>query len=118
MEDDNNGVFSVDNGSANSANAGKYCAGESNGKVLLTSSYPKNPTMKHPRLEDIQLATGEELRTTMIRTILNDASGLKLKGFSIFDMNGCKRNNHSCLMHIVGTWDVRLVTQGKFKSVI
>lgn len=42
-----------------------------------------------PRLDSIQSARKKQ-RTNRSSTVLNDASGLKLKGYSVFDVNGCK----------------------------
>lgn len=54
------------------------------------------------RSNGILLATGAEQRTNMSSTILNDTAGLKPKGWSVVDVNGCKKKVQSFLMNITG----------------
>lgn len=61
--------------------------------------------------------TGEELSITTSSTILNYATVLKLTEYLVVDVHGYKRRVHSCLKHIIGTWNMRSINHSKLKTV-
>ena len=71
-----------------------------------------------PRLEGVQYATGEELRTITNSSGKNDVAGPKQKQCSVVDMFGGESKVQCCKeQYCIGTWNVRFMDQIKLDVV-
>ena len=71
-----------------------------------------------PRLEGVQYATGEELRTITNSSGKNDVAGPKRKQCSVMDMFGGESKVQCCKeQYCIGTWNVRFMDQIKLDVV-
>ena len=71
-----------------------------------------------PRLEGVQYATGEELRTITNSSGKNDVAGPKRKQCSVMDMFGGESKVQCCKeQYCIGTWNVIFMDQIKLDVV-
>ena len=71
-----------------------------------------------PRLEGVQYATGEELRTITNSSGKIDVAGPKRKQCSVMDMFGGESKVQCCKeQYCIGTWNVRFMDQIKLDVV-
>ena len=70
---------------------------------------------KPPRSVGVQYAMGEEQRNSSRK---NEEAGLKQKRHSVMDVSGGEGKVQCCKeQYCIGTWNVRLINQGKLDVV-
>lgn len=59
--------------------------------------------------------TGEDLRTSMSNGVLNAATGLKTKGCSVVNVNGCKKESPKLFDRYNRSMDAKSTNQDKLE---
>ena len=76
------------------------------------------PKDEPPWVKNVQIAIGEERRTTINSPRKNEVAGTKQKRCSVVNVSGDESKIRFCKgQYCIGTWNVRSMSQGKLDIV-